>query len=217
MSVNEQIAKSSGKGASGASRMSGSLMHLWFLPGLLATTMALGGNERFVPEWSASCKYGAIPFELHFKSRSGDPTEDDQVVSIRWGNKSSVTLPVKEALYVPGRFTTDSVNQCKSIGAFKWGQGRLLLLLPRDDRPSEDRITAVVIDSATGSFVEDGGDIGPFGDEVDLLSDSRGYRALLLRKWYQDPNTYGEFGGPDWMRIFDLNGHIHHTWDVVRP
>ena len=158
-------------------------------------------------------------YRLNFtsKSRSGDPTEDDQVVSIRWGNKSSVTLPVKEALYVPGRFTTDSVNHCKSIGAFKWGQGRLLLLLPRDDRPSEDRITAVVIDSATGSFVEDGGDIGPFGDEVDLLSDSRGYRALLLRKWYQDPNTYGEFGGPDWMRIFDLNGHIHHTWDVVRP
>ncbi len=183
---------------------------------LLAALPTLADDSVFRPEWTATCNYGGASFTIQFKSKSGDPTEDDQLVAVRWTNGNVINLPVSPALFVPAQFVTDAKNYCKDIGAFDWPGGRLLLLVPRNDRPSYDRIVAVVIDAKTGSFVQSEDDLGAYWKHIQILKQGSGYRALLDRTWHQDANDFGEFSAPDWMRLYNERGHLVHKWEIER-
>jgi hypothetical protein len=128
-----------------------------------------------------------------------------------------VVLPVKQALFVSAVFVSDAENQCKSVGAFKLPSGRILLLLPSDNRPSEDQLVVVVLDGNKGSVVEVVGNIGAYGGPVLLVQETTGFRTLLLRKWFNNLVGGGEFGAPDWMSIRETKGRLDYKWETKRP
>jgi hypothetical protein len=183
---------------------------------LVSTSFAVAEEDPFKPEWSTSCSYGSAKFEIIFRSRSGYADEDDQTVTLRWGAEKAVSFPIREALFVPTKFVTDAKNYCKEIGAFDWPGGNILLLISQNDRPTGNILRAVVINAKTGKFIEDGGEVGSFGDFIEILKDNSGYRALLWRKSYQDPNNFGEFNASDWMHISNDDGHIRYYWEINR-
>lgn len=193
-----------------------------FLRISVLVTMALlasasSSSEELKTKWSESCQDGKTQFELSFTSKGGDPTDDDMVVTMKWGAARPTILPLKEALFVSADFISDADNLCKSVGAFKLPSGRLLLLLPKDDRPSEDRLIAVVLDHSNGAVVEVVGDVGSYDKFVMLIQEPAGYRMLLLRKWYGNlGGGGGEFGAPDWMSIRESAGHVSYKWETDR-
>ena len=168
-------------------------------------------------EWTAPCKFEGTNFSIRFNSKSGDAYQDDQTVALVWGNNKAAVLPVEPALYVPVRFVSDAKNYCQDIGAFSWPNGRLLLLIRKSDRPSDDQILAIVIDARTGAFVQNGGALGAtWPDAVLLLRQEQGYRTLLERSWHVDPNDGGEFSATDWMMLREERGRLVYEWEVKR-
>jgi len=209
--------RSSGIGARAAQlNRYASRMPRWFIPVLFLASVAHAKDDTFRSEWHASCEIGGTPVDIHFKSHSGDPTEDDMVVTLQWGSSRPAVLGVKPALFETVEFTTDAMNLCKEIGAFELPSGRLLFLFPRNDRPSEDQISAVVIDPKTRALVQTVGDLGAQLGNVYLLKEPGGFRIMLLRNRYQDANSHGEFGAPDWLLIKESGGHVVATWEVTR-
>jgi len=166
--------------------------------------------------WMAPCKFGSTEFSIRFDSKSGDAYQDDQTVALVWGNNKAVVLPVEPALYVPARFTSDAKNYCHGIGAFNWSNGRLLLLISKNDRPSHDQILAMVVDANTGALVQNAGVIGTTWQYVVLLQQGQGYRALLERSWHVDPSDGGEFPASDWMMLREDRGRLVHQWEIER-
>lgn len=192
-------------------------MRAWCFSVLLLASVACAEDVPFQAEWHASCEIGGAAVDVHFKSRSGDPTEDDMAVTLQWaGSRDPVVLPVKSALFQPVEFTTDAVNLCKDIGAFELPSGRVLFLLLRNDRPSWPQVTALVVDPKTKTTVQNIGDLGDEGGTIYLMKAPNGFRIMLLRKWYQDANSHGEFGAPDWFLIHEVSGRIVTTWEVAR-
>jgi hypothetical protein len=191
-------------------------MRLLFALLLFVAFPALAEQDPFRPEWAAACKVGGTDFSVRFKSGSGDAERDDQVATLVWGQKKAVVLPIEPALFVPARFVSDARNHCEGIGAFDWPNGKLLLLMPRNDRPSDDVIEAVVIDAKTGKFVQDGGVLGPISSGAMLLRRGAGYRILLERSSHVDPADGGEFPAPDWMLLDEQGGRFVHKWETPR-
>lgn len=173
---------------------------------------ASAATDPFVAHWKETCNYRGTPFELRFESKSGDPPEDDMVVTLVWGKRAPLVLPIHEALFVPVAFHTDAANYCKSVGAFDWPGGRVLLLIARDDRPSYNRLGAVVLDAKTGAFVSELREVGAMRDRLMLLKHGDGYRLLLDRTWHQDANDHGEFPAPDWLALTNQGGRLSMTW-----
>jgi len=171
---------------------------------------------EFEAEWSAACRFHDTPFGVHFKSPSGDPTEDDMVVSIRWAGGKPFAVETTPALFVPVRFSTNAKNACEQVGAFDWSDHSLLLLVARDDRPAWDSIRALVIDSRTGQLIQDAGDLAGFHDGLVLLKTHSGYRVLVHRRGYQDANDFGEFWESDWLSIINDRGKLRHQWETTR-
>lgn len=189
------------------------------LIGLIAVSGANAAQDRFKSLWSESCQNGSSPFSIEFRSRSGDATEDDMTVTLQWGSNAPIVIPVAPALFIGADFATDARNLCKSIGAFSLPSGRVLLLLPRDDRPSEDVLVAVVVNELNGSVVQVIGDIGSYSNEVMVLRRQNGFRLLLLREGSFDNIGVGggEFSAPDWKILQERNGRVSSQWEVKRP
>ena len=173
-------------------------------------------EDPFRPEWTAVCKLGDTDFSVRFKSKSGQAEQDDQFVTLVWGRRKGIVLPVEPALYASVRFKSDAKNYCRGIGAFDWPQGRLLLLIAQNSRPSDDQIVAVVIDTKTGNLVQDVGTLGAISQAVLLLRHGSGYRLMLERSWHVDPTDGGEFPAPEWMLLAEKQGRLIHRWQIPR-
>jgi hypothetical protein len=191
-------------------------MRKWFLLVLLSASVAYAKEDRFRTDWHAACKVGATSVDVHFKSRTGDPSKDDMVMTVQWGKARPTVISLEPSLFESTQFTTDAVNLCKEVGAFVLPSGRLLMLLSRDDRPEEDQLLAVVLDQRTGAVVQALGDVGAHGQYVTLIKEPYGYRVMLYRKWYIDPNSSGEFGSVDWLILSETGGKVVAKWEVDR-
>jgi hypothetical protein len=168
-------------------------------------------------EWMAPCKFEGTDFSIRFNSKSGDAYQDDQTVTLIWGDNKATVLPVEPALFVPIRFASDTKNYCQGVGAFNWPDGRLLILIRKNDRPSDDQILAIVIDARTGAFVQNSGVLGATWPDLSLLlRQGRGYRVLLERSWHVDPSDGSEFSATDWMTLREDRGRLVHEWEFER-
>lgn len=185
---------------------------------LLLLTLAVPAKAKdpeFRPQWTAQCKFRGTNFSVHFASPSGQAERDDQTVTLAWGKKSSV-LPVEPALFESMEFVSDAANHCRGIGAFEWPGHKLLLLIPRNNRPSDDEVMALVIDPSTGKLVENAGVIGTPWSPAIVLRQGAGVRVLLERSWHADVNHGGEFAAPGWMLLSEEGGHLVHRWESER-
>jgi hypothetical protein len=150
-------------------------------------------------------------FSIRFNSKSGDADSDDQSVALVRG-KETMPLAVEPGLYEPVDFASDIANHCRGIGGFDWPHGTLLLLIPRNDRPSSDQLVALVIDPKTGRLVQDAGVIGALWQPAMVLRHGTGLKLLLERSWHVDPGDGGEFAAPGWMLLDARGGRLARKW-----
>ncbi|MBX9899328.1 MAG: hypothetical protein K2Y28_00965 [Burkholderiaceae bacterium] len=89
------------------------------------------------------------------------------------------------------------------------------MLLTRDDRPSEDRLTAILLNGRTGETMDVLYDLGAHSGVLRVIRDGTGFRVLLNRRWLMNQNA-GEFAAVDWMLIKEHTGRISHDWENAR-
>ncbi|MES2300308.1 MAG: hypothetical protein V4582_24955 [Pseudomonadota bacterium] len=190
-------------------------MRLLIFMALLLALPAQATESRFVSHWEASCDLPAHKLDMAFHSKSGDPTDDDMSVTLAWDGKKGATLPLKPALFVAMGSLSDAKMACPLLNVFQFPSGNILLLLTRDDRPSEDRIAAILLDGHTGSTIDVLDDLGEYSGVLNVLRDGAGFRALMNRRWLVDA-TGREFAAVDWLVIKEGNGRIIHDWETAR-
>lgn len=186
---------------------------------LLAANSAFAENDHPSLEWSEYCQLEGTQIVLSFVSESGKATQSDQKVSLKFGSGERIPLAIEPRLFIPAQFTTDVPNHCSHIGAFDWRDNNVLLLLPYRSKPTESRITALILNLQTGKIAQDFGDLGAYadGEAVEFLRDRRGYRLSLFRSWSPDADASGELGVMDWMTISPSNGTGALKWQTVQP
>ena len=108
-------------------------------------------------------------FELYFKSKSGDATNDDMQASILTTKNSIKSLAFPEALYVSSGLTASIKNVCESKGvaAFPIGDARILFFISKDNRPFLNTLVLALIDIEAGllvDFLDTGKELKGFGE-----------------------------------------------------
>lgn len=168
--------------------------------------------DRFAPQWQANCQSPQHRFRLVFKSEGGDSAKDDLLASIQWGGKSFTSLPLKPTLFVAGRLKSDVSSKCDNVTAVLLSTGNLLVVLRRDDRPSEDRLLAVLLDGKTGKTLNVISDLGAETDQTVLVKYQHGFRIRLVRKWLQRSPQQEPTPILDWVKLDEANGKISMQW-----
>src|SRR4030043_496761 len=121
-------------------------------------------NDPFVPKWKTSCNCGDTTFDLFFTSKSGDPTEDDMNVKLISSDGKELGIPIKQALYSTRSIVSDEKNICDLIGGFKLSNNKVLLWISRNDRPSSDQLSLILIDYKKLEVLDVRENIGPIKD-----------------------------------------------------
>jgi hypothetical protein len=170
--------------------------------------------KRFVPQWQASCQIPGHAFRLSFKSEGGDPTEDDMVASIQWDGDPATSLSLKPALFVAGRLNANVSTQCDNITSVLLQSGNLLVLLRRDDRPSVDRLLAVLIEGKTGKPLDVIPDIGIEGKGANLMKNRLGLRIRASRKWRQISPEQEPIPLEEWVNVKEGSGKLNIRWET---
>lgn len=170
-------------------------------------------EARFVNQWVAHCKapFGAV--ELGFRSASGDATNDDMAVSIKVGTGPSTPVPLKPALYLAGRLAASAQGQCDKVSAVALPTGSTLLLIQRDDRPSPDRVSAVLLSAKNGAVLDTVFDLGAQDGLAELSEQAGVVRIKLIRSW-RELNSKTKEPSPitGWLELSDVGGKIKYAW-----
>ncbi len=191
---------------------------------LAATTLMLAASafaserqdqfaDRFVPHWNATCRIPGHTIELTFDSRSGAPTEDDMVTSIRRDKQPPITLSLKPALFVAGKIKSAELGQCDNITGVLLKSGNILLLLRRDDRPSEDRLLAVLLNGKTGNVLDVINDLGAELDDTTLKRVPHGVRLRLIRSWQQISPRHEPIPVIELKTLLEKKGRLREQWE----
>jgi hypothetical protein len=171
------------------------------LPLLIGSLSLSNQAANLPPEWAARCQLEGQPFELSFRSRSGDPFEDDMQVGLRSGTGPLHLLSLPAALYHPSPSVSNAQNLCAQAGdsysasftAHAVGDGRVLLWLRKDDRPFFDTLTLALVDLKTATLLdwrETGQEIKDSGEQrLTIQQDTRGFRVRLVGEWLQNTGT----------------------------
>lgn len=188
------------------------VLTLWFAATANAGDRREQFIDRFAPHWQATCQTPQHRFRLVFKSEGGDSAKDDMLVSLQWDGKSFTSLSLKPALFVAGRLKSDVLSKCDKVTAVLLSTGNLLVVLRRDDRPSEDRLLAVLLDGKTGKTLDVISDLGAETDQTILVKYQHGFRIQLVRKWLQRSPQQEPTPILAWVKLDEANGKISKQW-----
>jgi len=171
-------------------------------------------DSRFVKQWDAHCQAPFGAYQLRFLSTTGDPTDDDMAVSMRVGTRRAVIVPLKHALFVSGRLSAASRGQCDSVSTTTFPDGNILVFVQRDDRPSEDRVSAILLNGQDGKVIDTVFDLGA-ENELAALSENAGVvRINLIRAWRNKSSQTSEpVPVRGWLRLSDAGGKIQRAWE----
>jgi hypothetical protein len=156
-------------------------------------------------------------FRLIFKSKSGDPTEDDMVASIQMDSGQIILLPLTPALFVPGTLKSTASSQCDNITAQLLESGNLLMFLRRDDRPSGNRLLAVLVDGTTGRPLDVVNDLGAEAGRAHLIKDQSGLRVQVIRKWRETSSLQEPAPVLEWLKLQEANAKLVKRWEMAQP
>lgn len=165
----------------------------------------------------ATCQVPGHTFQLLFKSKGGDPTDDDMAASIRWDGGPFTSFLLEPALFVAGKLQSATSSQCDNITAVLLPTGNLLVILRRDDRPSEDRLLAVLLNGRTGKPLDVIRDLGAELGGITLKKDRLGVYIRLTRKWRQSSPTQEPAAVIEWVRVFEADGKLDKQWNASPP
>ncbi len=167
---------------------------------------------RFVPTWSATCAFPSGEKSLVFASTSGDPTEDDMALSIGRSSAKGLALPVPRALYVADSFQSQGRSLCDRVAAFAMPSGNILLLLIRDDRPSEDRAIALLLNPDANAVIDGPKDLGSFWQKLNIARRLDGVSVKLIHYTKgQESESAPIF--TKWARVTEQRESIVVAWE----
>lgn len=181
----------------------------------LVSTAALGETPfeaRFVKQWVAHCQAPFGVFQLTFQSAGGDPTDDDMTVSMKVGAAHGVVIPLKRALFFSGQLASSSRSQCDNISTATLLTGNALLFIQRDDRPSENRLSAVLLRGKDGAILDTASDLGAQVGSTELSEHAGVVRVKLIHKW-RKATAAEPVPILGWLRISDVGGKIKYAWE----
>jgi hypothetical protein len=129
----------------------------------LALLLFVAAAQAVMPrsEWAAQCTHGGKPFQLSFKSQSGDVFEDDMQVFIVTTKGGTRKLPFKPALYVSSQAVTSIQNSCSlnssvngaGVFAYSVTKTSVLFFISQDYRPTLNRLVLALINVETGELL----------------------------------------------------------------
>ena len=153
-------------------------------------------DDRFVPTWTAACSFAKGAARLAFQSKSGDPTEDDMTMHVQ-SSSGEGALPIPSALYVAGHFKSTIPSRCDRLAAYDMPSGNVLLILIRDDRPSEDRAVALLVAPHAEAIVAGPIELGHIWQSLEIVPERSGARVRVL----VETKTGAEAVKYRWIRI----------------
>ncbi len=176
------------------------------------------GEPQFAPVWVAHCDSVSPLDHVTFRSLSGDWTNDDMVVHLVWTSGDSTTVPMRPGLFKTTRLRSSDVSACRGVAALSVGTGLLLLLVHRDDRPADDRLSLLLVDlhdRTVPTIIDDLGEAYDF-DKVGVFVLRRGpgvFHVLMVRDWIDD-HLGSAWGAPvpDWLVVEVLQDHASAHW-----
>jgi hypothetical protein len=191
---------------------------------LIAFTFAIAAfahaderHDRFLPQWQATCQIPGHTFRLNFKSASGDPAEDDMETSMQWDSRPPIFLSLKRALFVKGMLKSEVTSQCDNLTGLLLQTGNLLLLLRRDERPSENSLIAVLLNGKTGNVIDVMYDLGTETDKTLIAKDQPGFRVRLIRRWRQTTPQQEPTPVIEWVKLIETDGKLNKPWGASTP
>ena len=165
------------------------------------------------PKWSAACSLPEAALTVEFNSPSGDVTEDDMTVTVRWSDGSSTPIPA-----APGWFTEavdvtwEAENVCTRIVGNALPGKRLLLWFFRNDRPFRDQLQLALLSVADKRVLDTKADIGQIAFNPIMINRGSGFSVQLNKGSRQNGPGGGEFGVPEWKDIIIKEDHIIAVW-----
>lgn len=183
------------------------------LSSLMITTVQAADET---PDWTARCQPASGLQGIRFHSLSGDVAEDDMTVTLLYpdGQQRPLALP-------PGQYhqrgTLENVRSlCDGVATFPAGQGRLLMLLSRDDRPGLDQLEALLVDIRQARVLARQPRLGALKPNEDsfvlLIKPRQRYWVRLVRHIL--PNACDCVAGDieDWFQLQVSGSRLHAGW-----
>lgn len=190
------------------------MYRLWFFAFSFISTAAFAEipfEARFANQWVAHCQAPFGPYQLTFLSSSGDSTNDDMTVTIKVASGRNVRIPLKQALFFAGRLASSSHSQCDNVSSVSFSTGNILLLIQRDDRPSESRLSAVLLRASDGAILDSVFDLGAQDGLAELSKRAGVVRVKLIRAW-RESKTEERVPISGWLGLSDVDGKIKYAW-----
>ncbi len=179
---------------------------------LFATT-AKAESPRFVQKWGANCHASFGAYQLRSVSSSGEPDEDDMSLSIEVGTGRAVANRLKQALFYAGRLSSNVPSQCDNVSTVELPSGNILVLIQRDDRPSADRVSAVLLGGKDGVVLDTVFDLGAQDKPAELSKRGDVIRIKLIREWRSGSPEDESVPVSGWLRLADTKGKISYSWE----
>ena len=112
--------------------------------------------------WSAKCMHNGHSFQLDFKSKSGDASNQDMQASILTTKNEVKLLPIPESTYLSGHVNSEVKSICTptdyksrdGVAAFPVNDTNVLFFIAKDDRPSLEILVLALINIETGELLD---------------------------------------------------------------
>ncbi len=135
------------------------MQYFFSLALLLFVVQAQAGTPN--AEWGTQCTHNGQPFQLSFKSQSGDALEDDMQVFIVTTKGVTKKLLFKAALYVSSEGVSSMQSSCStdrevngfSVFAYPVIKNNVLFYISQDYRPTLNKLVLALINVETGELV----------------------------------------------------------------
>ena len=165
------------------------------------------------PKWSAVCSLPEAALKVEFNSPSGDVTEDDMTVTVRWSDGSGTPIPAEPGWFTEAvKVTWEAENACTTIVGNALPAKRLLIWFFRNDRPNGDQLQLALLSVADKRVLDTKADVGEIPIDPIIIKRGSGFSVQLFKEWRQNGPGGGEFGVPEWKDIIIKEDHIIAIW-----
>jgi hypothetical protein len=181
------------------------------------TVFAEHVDPDLMPHWQARCSVQGQVFTLHFDSKAGSVDGDDMSVTAYF-DSSQIAIPLPPNWYHSlGKKITNSA--CDGVLGKAVSDGKILLLVLTDNRPSPPGLSGVVLDLKAKKVVSVNNDVvGLFYDTSKVETVSDGFRLYLYQGSQKDHRAgHDSRDVLGWTRITAHAGLISQQWEKPMP
>lgn len=169
----------------------------------------------FAQQPAAAIRDTCGAFEVRMQSIVNDAMQDDMRVVIAFG-ENELAVPLSPALYVKRATLLNVTNLCSELTALDAGGDRVLLLLSRNNRPTWDKLDAVLIDTKAHRVLDVRRDLGEIKSQHAFVvrpAEGGAFDVLLIRELLADSGCdCADAAIEEWMRLTIRDGKLSARW-----